>query len=114
MNKRIALIAANLDTLYETEIISIMSKQAALLGYDLIVISHFVNCENGTDSLRGDENIYTLIEHLPFDGAVLDSGSFYSKDLVERIGDMLYSKGVPVVVFDQDSSRFESCIQNDR
>lgn len=114
MNKRIALIAANLDTLYETEIISIMSKQAALLGYDLIVISHFVNYENGTDSLRGDENIYTLIEHLPFDGAVLDSGSFYSKDLVERIGDMLYSKGVPVVVFDQDSSRFESCIQNDR
>ena len=114
MKKRIAFISANLDTLYENEIICAMSDQAAILGYDLLLLSHFVNYENGSDSIRGDENIYTLIEQLPFDGAVLESGSYYSKKLVSRIEELLRKKGVPVVVYDQPSSIFHSCMQNDR
>ena len=43
MNKRIVLISTNLDTIYQAEIISAMSKQASVLGYDLIVLSHFIN-----------------------------------------------------------------------
>ena len=114
MNKRIVLISTNLDTIYQAEIISAMSKQASVLGYDLIVLSHFINFENSNGGFYGDKNIYTMIDKLKFEGAIIDTGSFYNIDLVKNIEDMLCKKGVPVVVYDQESSRFESCIQNDR
>lgn len=114
MRKRIAFITVNADTLYQMGLIEVMSRQSALLGYDLIVLTHFINYDNDTEHLRGDENIYSLIKQLSFDGAVIDLGSFYSRNLTEKLQSMLLEKGVPVISLDCRSELFESCIQNNR
>ena len=57
MRKRLALITANTDTLYQTSMIKVMSEQSAMLGYDLIVLTHFVNYDDGGDYMKGAENI---------------------------------------------------------
>ena len=114
MRRRIALITANTDTLYQTSMIKAMSAQTAELGYDLIVLTHFVNYDKSSEYLKGDENIYSLIDCLSFDGAVVDLGSFYSHSLAIKIEEMLYRKGVPVISLDYKSEYFESCLQNDR
>ncbi|MDO4864204.1 MAG: substrate-binding domain-containing protein [Ruminococcus sp.] len=114
MNKRIAYITAGADTLYEREVIKSMSEQARLLGYDLIVLTHFVNYTDGGSYIKGDENIYSMIECLPFDGAVLNYSSYYSRALADRIEAMLARKEVPVIALDYRSRLFESCLQADR
>ncbi len=114
MRKRLALITANTDTLYQTSMIRIISEQSALLGYDLIVLTHFVNYDDGGDYMKGDENIYSLIFQLSFDGAIVDLGSFYSRSLSERLEKMLDEKNIPVVALDYQSKCFESCLQHDR
>ena len=114
MRKRLALITANTDTLYQTSMIRIISEQSALLGYDLIVLTHFVNYDDGGDYMKGDENIYSLIFQLSFDGAVVDLGSFYSRSLSEKLEKMLKEKNIPVIALDYPSKCFESCLQHDR
>lgn len=114
MRKRLALITANTDTLYQTSMIKVMSEQSAILGYDLIVLTHFVNYDDGGDYMKGDENIYSLIFQLKFDGAVVDLGSFYSGALANKLDNMLKKKNIPVVSLDFQSGHFEDCLQNDR
>ncbi|WP_295075567.1 substrate-binding domain-containing protein [Ruminococcus sp.] len=114
MRKRIALITANTDTLYQTSMIKAMSVQTAELGYDLVVLTHFVNYDKSSEYLKGDENIYSLIDQLDYDGAVVDLGSFYSRSLAAKLEEMLSGKGVPVISLDYKSCFFESCLQNDR
>lgn len=114
MRKRLVLITANTDTLYQTSMIKIMSEQSAILGYDLIVLTHFVNYDDGGDYMKGDENIYSLIFQLKFDGAIVDLGSFYSRSLAKKLDVMLREKNIPVVSLDYHSGHFEDCMQNDR
>ena len=114
MKKRIAYIAASIDTLYEQDIIGAMSRQSRLLGYDLIVLTHFVNYDNGGSYLRGEENIYSLIDRFRLDGAILSYNTFYRKDLADNIEELLAAKGIPVIALDYESKRFESSMQNDR
>ncbi|WP_028518249.1 substrate-binding domain-containing protein [Ruminococcus flavefaciens] len=114
MRKRIAFITVNVEKLYQTSLIEAMWRQSAALGYDFIVLTHFVNFDNETEHLKGDENIYTLIKQLSFDGAVIDLGSFYSRSLSKKLEDMLCEKSIPVIALDYVSDRFESCIQNNR
>ena len=114
MRKRIAFITVNAEKLYQTSLIEAMWRQSAAIGYDFVVLTHFVNSDNETEYLKGDENIYTLIRQLSFDGAVIDLGSFYSRSLSEKLEDMLYEKGIPVIALDYVSDRFESCLQNNR
>ena len=114
LNKRIAYITASADTQYERGIIKTMSEQAHLLGYDIIVLTHFVNYSDGGSYIRGDENIYTMIEPLPFDGAIMNYSSYYSKGLADRIETMLSEKNIPVIAFDYKSHLFEGSIQQDR
>ncbi|WP_024860389.1 helix-turn-helix domain-containing protein [Ruminococcus flavefaciens] len=114
MRKRIAFITVNVEKLYQTSLIEAMWRQSAAFGYDLAVLTHFVNFDNESDHLKGDENIYTLIRQLSFDGAVIDLGSFYSRSLSKKLEDMLWEKGIPVIALDYFSERFESCLQNNR
>jgi len=114
MKKRIAYIAASTDTLYEQDIIGAMSRQSQLLGYDLIVLTHFVNYDNGGSYLKGEENIYSLIDRFRLDGAILSYNTFYRKDLADNIEELLAAKGIPVIALDYESRRFESSMQNDR
>lgn len=114
MKKRIAYIAANINTLYEANIISIMSSQACSMGYDLIVLTHFVNYFSSGNYVKGDENIYSLIDHFRLDGAILSYNTFFSKELADSIEKRLANKKIPVIAFDYKSRSFESCMQNDR
>jgi DNA-binding LacI/PurR family transcriptional regulator/AraC-like DNA-binding protein len=114
MRKRIAFITVNVEKLYQTSLIEAMWRQSAALGYDFIVLTHFVNFDNETEHLKGDENIYTLIKQLSFDGAIIDLGSFYSRSLSKKLEDMLFERGIPVIALDYVSDRFESCLQNNR
>ena len=114
MRKRIAFITVNVEKLYQTSLIEAMSRQSAALGCDLVVLTHFVNFDNESEHLKGDENIYTLIKQLSFDGAVIDIGSFFSRSLLKKLEDMLCEKGIPVITLDFLSDRFESCLQNNR
>ncbi|SEH83107.1 DNA-binding transcriptional regulator, LacI/PurR family [Ruminococcus flavefaciens] len=114
MRKRIAFITVNVEKLYQTSLIEAMYQQSAALCYDFIVLTHFVNFDNETEHLKGDENIYTLIKQLSFDGAIIDLGSFYSRSLSKKLEDMLFEKGIPVIALDYVSDRFESCLQNNR
>ncbi|WP_019680478.1 substrate-binding domain-containing protein [Ruminococcus flavefaciens] len=114
MRKRIAFITVNAEKLYQTSLIEAMWQQSAALDYDFVVLTHFVNFDNETEYLKGDENIYTLIRQLRFDGAVIDLGSFYSRSLSKKLEDMLFEKGIPVIALDYVSERFESCLQNNR
>ena len=114
MNRKIAYITACADTLYVLEIINNLSRQAYLLGYDLIVLTHFVNFTDGGNYIKGDENIYSLIESISFDGAIMDYSSYFSKELADRIEDMLFRRNIPVISLDYVSGKFESCIQDDQ
>lgn len=114
MRKRIAFITVNVEKLYQTSLIEAMWQQSAALGYDFVVLTHFVNFDNETEHLKGDENIYTLINQLSFDGAIIDLGSFFSRSLSKKLEDMFVKKGVPVIALDYVSDRFESCLQNNR
>ena len=114
MRKRIAFITVNVEKLYQTSLIEAMYRQSVALDYDFLVLTHFVNFDNETEHLKGDENIYTLIKQLSFDGAIIDLGSFYSRSLSKKLEDMLFEKGIPVIALDYVSDRFESCIQNNR
>ncbi len=114
VRKRIAFITVNVEKLYQTSLIEALSRQSAALDYDLVVLTHFVNFDNETEHLKGDENIYTLIKQLSLDGAVIDLGSFYSRSLSKKLEDMLCEKGIPVIALDYVSDRFESCLQNNR
>ena len=114
MKKRIAYIAANINSLYESKIISIMSRQARLMGYDLVVITHIVNYYSDDEYIKGEENVYSLIDHFRLDGAILSYDTFFGKDLAESIEKRLAAKKIPVIAFDYKSRLFECCMQNDR
>ena len=114
MKKRIAYIAANINSLYESKIISIMSRQARLMGYDLVVITHFVNYYSDDEYIKGEENVYSLTDHFRLDGAILSYNTFFSKALVDSIEKRLAAKKIPVIAFDYKSSLFRGCMQNDR
>ena len=90
MRKRIAFITVNVEKLYQTSLIEAMYRQSVALDYDFLVLTHFVNFDNETEHLKGDENIYTLIKQLCFDGAIIDLGSFYSRSLSKKLEDMLF------------------------
>ena len=53
VRKRIAFITVNVEKLYQTSLIEALSRQSAALGYDLVVLTHFVNFDNETDHLKG-------------------------------------------------------------
>ncbi len=114
MKKRIALITTDVDRQYQINLIKIMSEQAAALGYDLIILTHFVNYANSSDYIAGEENIYSLIAKMRIDGAVMAFSSFYNTALAEQIEQMLHEKSIPVVALDYKSRLFPSCLQNDR
>ena len=114
MRKRIAFITVNVEKLYQMSLIEAMWRQSATLGYDFVILTHFVNFDNETEHLKGDENIYTLIRQLSFDGAIIDLGSFYSRSLSKKLEDMFREKGIPIIALDYVSDCFESCLQNNR
>ncbi len=113
MRKRIALITADTDRQFRIGMIRLMSEQAAALGYDLIILTHFVNYINVSDHITGEENIYSLIEHMHIDGAIMDHGSFFNKEIAADIERRLHIRSIPVVALDYESRFFPGCMQND-
>ncbi|MBR4102382.1 MAG: substrate-binding domain-containing protein [Oscillospiraceae bacterium] len=113
IKKRIVLITTELARQFHIDMIRIMSRQAAQLGYDLIILTHFVNYNNVSSHIAGEENIYSLLDSLHMDGAIMDYGSFFNRTLADEIEARLQCRGIPVVALDYDSSRFVSCMQND-
>ncbi len=111
MRKRLALIAAGLDTQYMQEQITTLSQQAAAMGYDTVIFTHFVNYYNDSPYIDGEEQIYTLLQTLPTDGAILLGGTFYHTELVGRIEEILLRQGIPAVALDYESERLPCCVQ---
>lgn len=114
MRKRLALIAAGLDTQYMQEQITTLSQQAAAMGYDTVIFTHFVNYYNDSPYIDGEEQIYTLLQTLPTDGAILLGGTFYHTELVGRIEEILLRQGIPAVALDYESERLPCCVQPSR
>ena len=114
MRKRLALIAAGLDTQYMQEQITTLSQQAAAMGYDTVIFTHFVNYYNDSPYIDGEEQIYTLLQTLPTDGAILLGGTFYHTELVGRVEEILLRQGIPAVALDYESERLPCCVQPSR
>ena len=88
------------DTQYTLDLIRVMGKQAAVLDYDLYVITHFVNYYNAGSQIVGEENIYTLLKQMHFDGAILAGGSYYHTELADVIAGTLKDMDIPAIMLD--------------
>lgn len=113
IKKRIVLITTELARQSRIGMIRTISEQAALLGYDLIILTHFVNYTNVSSHIAGEENIYSLLDHIRMDGAIMDYDAFFNKELADEIEVRLQNRGIPVIALDYESKRFPSCLQND-
>ncbi len=113
IKKRIVLITTEPARQFRIDMIRIMSRQAKSLGYDLIILTHFVNYNNVSSHIAGEENIYSLLDSLRMDGAIMDHDSFFDRELADGIEARLQKRGIPVVALDYDSRRFPCCMQND-
>ena len=102
------------DTQYTLDLIRVMGKQAAVLDYDLYVITHFVNYYNAGSQIVGEENIYTLLKQMHFDGAILAGGSYYHTELTDVIAGTLKDMDIPAIMLDCEKEGFPCAIQDSR
>lgn len=114
MRKKIAFIAAGLDTLYMQQLVKVIAEKTASLNYDLIIITHFVNFYNGTPYIEGEEKIYSLTEKITPDGAIIAGSSFLHTELVEKTEKILLKNKIPAVALDYESSVFPNIVQDNR
>ena len=114
MRKRIVFLTMWADTQYTLDLIRVIGKQAAVFDYDLYVITHFINYYNDDRQIIGEENIYSLLRQMHFDGAILAGGSYYHTELADSIAETLGKLGVPAIMLDCVKEGFPSVIQDSR
>ena len=114
MQKRIALFTMNADTQYTQDLIRMIGKQAAAFGYHLLVFTHFVNYDNISGHITGEENIYSILQMISLDGAILAGATYYNKKLLSLLETTLQKMHIPTVALDCESSIFPVCIQQSR
>lgn len=115
MIKRICLIMMGLQVEFNHKITEGIADQAAALGYDVYSYSYLDNRCDDSENLRGEENIFNLINTEKFDGFIVRKGSFNKPWARERIKELCETAGKPYVDLDEEDTETEPFpLWNDR
>ncbi|MBP0961362.1 MAG: substrate-binding domain-containing protein, partial [Oscillospiraceae bacterium] len=111
MRRRIAFLTMSTDTYFIRDLIRTMGTEAAKYGYDLIVLTHFVNYTDENPYITGEENIYSLLKQMHADGAIIAGATYYHAGFLPVLEKLLYSLKIPVIALEYESELFPSCVQ---
>ncbi|MBQ7131489.1 MAG: substrate-binding domain-containing protein [Oscillospiraceae bacterium] len=109
--KRIAIFMTNLQMKFEFQFLSGVQKYANLLGYDILWLT---SPENHIDFLSNAKYIYSLIDSLQIDGALVATDKFPDKQMSVMIEQKLKERNIPSLSVFADNSIFPICKTNDR
>ena len=85
--KLIGLLTAVPETLHAKRILEGVSAQCAKYGYDVAVFASMIHYSGGhEDYVKGEKNIYELVNYDLLDGVVMDCISFIEKVLGRKAG----------------------------
>ncbi len=99
-NRRIGVISAELQELYQTRFVRGINKQAHALGYDVLVFSNFAKGYTQSDFEYGEKYIYELINYEQLDGVLVMGDTFKWPGLIDHTISVLEAAGIPVVFLD--------------
>ena len=114
MHKRIAFLTMDADTQYTQTLIRTIGKQAAALGFHLLVFTHFINYNNTSGYISGEENIYSILQMMSVDGAILAGATYFNKELLSALETNLRKMHIPTIALDWESKLNPVCIQQSR
>ena len=114
MYKRIAFLTMDADTQYTQTLIRTIGKQAAALGFHLLVFTHFINYNNTSGYISGEENIYSILQMMSVDGAILAGATYFNKELLSALETNLRKMHIPTIALDWESKLNPVCIQQSR
>ena len=88
--KLIALVTANPESIYHTRVMEGVFDQCAKYGYDVAVFATLVQlCHYYKDYLKGELNIYNLLNYDLVDGIIVTSISFSDNNTLPIFDEML-------------------------
>lgn len=112
MRKRIVLITAAMESMYINNLVSITSEALNSFGYDVIILTHFVNYFNESPYITGEEDVYSILGGINPDGVIIAGGSFYHSELVTEIENRLIALNIPSVALDYESKVLTTVVQD--
>ncbi len=109
--KRIAIFMTNLQMQFEFQFLGGVQKYANKLGYDLL---WFTSPQNHVDFEYNSKYIYSLIDNLQIDGALIATEKFPDKQMGAVIESKLKERNIPAISIYSDNSMFPICKSDDR
>lgn len=109
--KRIAIFMTNLQMQFEFQFIGGVQKYADKLGYDLL---WFTSPENHADFEYNSKYIYSLIDNLQIDGALIATEKFPDRQMGKVLEQKLKERNIPTLSVYSDNSMFSICKTQDR
>lgn len=117
--KKIALITASPDEIYQQEIMKGVFSRCSEYGYDVAVITPLITLSHFYDIyLRGEINIYNLFNPDLFDGIIITSlafahqkNHFVFENIIRKLREKNYTN---IVLLDQKIDGFKSSFTDDR
>ncbi len=109
--KRIAIFMTNLQMQFEFQFLGGVQKYADKLGYDLL---WFTSPENHVDFDYNSKYIYSLIDNLQIDGALIATEKFPDRQMGIMLEKKLKERNIPAISVFSDNSTFPICKPNDR
>ncbi len=108
-DKRIAVLAGQLEEPYQQSFIRGIKKQAFANGYDVCIFSMFIKYQNNKERETGDSNIYNLVNCDMFDAVIIMSDTIQTPGVEAAVEERIHNsfKG-PVLCVDTDSKYFYS------
>ncbi len=98
--RKIAVITANMDVEYASEILQGIYEVAKGYGYDISVFNAFSNQSAISQYHNGQFNIFNLANFNSFDGAILFSNLIRGERIYKSLVDRMKKAGIPVVCID--------------
>lgn len=102
--KKICVIMIGFHSEYARMTTEGMTDQAAVLGYQIYVHSYFGLRLPTEKTFAGETNILNLIDPEEFDAFIIHTGIIPDEDVRQKIAEIAYSSGKPVIDFDEFSS----------
>ncbi len=109
--KRIAIFMTNLQMQFEFHFMAGVQKYAQKLGYDILWLT---SPENHDDFEYNAKYIYSLIDTLDVDGALIATDKFPNLEMRVLFEQKLKSRDFPVISIFSDASQFPMCKTDNR
>ena len=113
--KRIAVLVAQADSMYQKFLMSGILREAEKRDMDVAVFATFIKISSAEDTSAGEYNIFNIINDDVFDGYILASDTIRESGWLERVAKRVrdIAGDKPIVSLDYDVEGFETFMTDD-